>query len=178
MTKKRKKRKKPIAKPQFSIPNIAIIGLASIIAIALFSAVDKLFYEDGKIEIKPKTNLEELLTVSHYEKKYGEKITIQLLNGCGKNGIASNYSKYLLASGHDVINKGDTKEYNYKYSEIITRRSNPTAANEIAELLGISKNQIRSEIDNYLQCDMTLILGKDYLNLKSYIKVLEINPSF
>ena len=178
MTKKRKKRKKPIAKPQFSLPNIAIIGLSVIIAFALFSAVDKIFYSDKKIEPNHKTNLAELLTVSTYEEKYGEKITVEILNGCGAKGIADQFSKYLLEKGHDVIQKGNAQNFDYLHSEVITRNSNITAANNIANLLGISENQISSKSDRTLQCDVTLILGKDFKDLKSFSKVLEVNPTF
>ena len=79
MTKKRIKRKKPIAKPQFNLPNLAILGLSIIIAIALFSVVDKFFYSDNKAEFTTPQDLAQLLTVSKYEKETGHKITIQLL---------------------------------------------------------------------------------------------------
>ena len=96
MTRKRKKRKKPITKPQFNPPNIVILGLALIIGFALFSAVDNFFYSDDKVKFEEKIDLATLLTVSKYQNKYGEKISIQILNGCGKVGLAENYSEFLI----------------------------------------------------------------------------------
>ena len=72
MTRKRKKRKKPITKPQFNPPNIVILGLALIIGFALFSAVDNFFYSDDKVKFEEKIDLATLLTVSKYQNKYGE----------------------------------------------------------------------------------------------------------
>ena len=115
MTKKRRKRKKPIAKPQFNLPNFAILGLSIIIGIALFSAVDKLFYSDNKIEFKSTTDLASLLTVSKYEDEMGVKIEIQLLNGCGKKGLAEDYAKFFWEYGHDVLEKSNAPHFNYKY---------------------------------------------------------------
>ena len=178
MTKKRRKRKKPIAKPQFNLPNIAILGLSLIIGIALFSAVDKLFYSDNKIEFNSTTDLTSLLTVSKYENEIGIKIEIQLLNGCGKRGLAEDYTKFLLEYGHDVLEKSNAPHFNYKYTEIISRTANIKAANVIADLLGISKNKIRTEIDPKVHCDITLILGNDYDKLPSFNEVLKINPPF
>ena len=178
MTKKRRKRKKPIAKPQFNLPNIAILGLSVIIAIALFSAVDKIFYSDNKIEFNTNTDLASLLTVSKYEKEMGIKIKIQLLNGCGKKRLAENYAKFFLEYGHDVLEKRNAIHFNYKHTEIISRTANIKAANVIADLLGISKNQIRTEIDPKVYCDITLILGNDYDELSSFNEVLKINPPF
>ena len=100
------------------MPNIAILGLSVIIAIALFSAVDKIFYSDNKIEFNTNTDLASLLTVSKYEEEMGMKIEIQLLNGCGKKGLAENYAKFFLEYGHDVLEKRNAIHFNYKYTEI------------------------------------------------------------
>ena len=178
MTKKRKTRKKPIAKPQFNLPNVAIIGLSTVIAFALFSIVDKVFYSDDKIEVKRNSNLAKLLTVSTYEKEFGEKISIQVLNGSGEKGIAERFSKFLHNSGHDVVLRGNADHFSYKNSEIIIRNSNKFAAENIANLLGINQNKISTQKDKLLLCDITLILGKDFDELKSFSDVLKVNPSF
>ena len=107
MIKKRKKRKKPIAKPQFNLSNIAILGLSIIISIALFSVVDKFLYSNDKLDFDSTHDLSKLLTVSKYEKETGDKITIQLLNGCGKKGLAEHYAKFFLKYGHDVLEKSN-----------------------------------------------------------------------
>ena len=52
------------------------------------------------------------------------------------------------------------------------------AANVIADLLGMSKNHIRTEIDPKVHCDITLILGNDFDESSSFNEVLKINPPF
>jgi len=178
LTKKRKKRKKPIAKPQLNLPNIAIIGLSIVIAFALFSIVDKVFYSEDKIEMTRKSNLAELLTVSTYEKEFGEKISIQVLNGSGEKGIAERFSNLLQNNGHDVVLRGNADHFSYKNSEIIIRNSNKIAAENIANLLGINLNNISTQREKLLLCDITLILGKDFKELKSFSEVLKVNPTF
>jgi hypothetical protein len=176
MIKKRKKRKKPINKPEFNIPNFAIIGLSLIISIALFSAVDKLFYSDNKEEFKENLDLGELLMTSNYEKETGHKINIQLLNGCGEKNLAESYNTFFLTNGHDVLEKKNAPHFEYPKTKIISRIINLDPANNIATLLGIPIEEVELEIDNNQICDITLILGKDYSKLTSFDKVLEINP--
>lgn len=175
MIKKRKKRKKPINKPQFNIPNIAIIGLSIIISIALFSAVDKLFYSDGKKKFKKNLDLSELLITSSYENETGNKINIQLLNGCGEKYLAEKYTTFFIKNGHDVLEKANAPHFEYPKTKIISRIIKLDPAHNIADLLGIPVEEIETDIDNNQTCDITLILGKDYTKLKSFDKVLESN---
>ena len=174
----RKKRKKPIAKPQFNPPNFVIIILAVIIGFALYSAVDKIFYSENKIILEENRDIRTLLSVSTYEKKFGEKISIQLLNGCGKRGLAENYSVFLIEEGHDVISKSNAPHHEYIKSEIIIRNANHIAAKNISELMGISEQNISVDPNPNLQCDLTIILGKDYKKLTSHSKMLNTNPLF
>jgi len=175
MIKKRKKRKKPISKPQFNIPNFAIIGLSIIISVALFSAVDKLFYSDGKKEFNKNLKLSELLMTSSYEEETGNKIKIQLLNGCGERYLAEKYATFFLKNGHDVLEKANAPHHKYPKTKIISRIIEIDPAHNIANLLGIPIEEIETDIDNNQTCDITLILGKDFTKLKSFDKVLESN---
>tara|TARA_S200000501_G_C20862652_1_gene760572 strand:+ start:1780 stop:2328 length:549 start_codon:yes stop_codon:yes gene_type:complete len=178
VTRKRKNRKIPITKSQFNPPNIFIFGLSLVIAIALFSAVDKIFYSNDKIEFNENTDIASLLTVSQYEKTYGEKISIQILNGCGAKGLAEDYSVFLIKEGHNVIEKENASNHDFKKTEIIIRNSNRLAAYNIAELIGISEKNISADPNPNLQCDLTLIIGKDYMDLPSHSKMLNAIPTF
>ncbi|MED5474613.1 MAG: LytR C-terminal domain-containing protein [Candidatus Neomarinimicrobiota bacterium] len=178
MIKRKRRKKKKFSLSNFNPPNVIILCLSLIIGLALYSLIDHFFYSNNKIKFNHNIDIVSLMTKSEYETKYGNKITIQLLNGNGVKGLAENYSMYLIQEGHDVISKQNARHHNYKESELILHNSNRKAAEDIANLIGISKKKIIIDPDPNLQCDVTLILGNDYKNLYSHKKMLSSLPHF
>ncbi|NQT34255.1 LytR C-terminal domain-containing protein [bacterium] len=93
-------------------------------------------------------------------------INIQVLNGGAKGGLAGRTGKWLEKNGYNVKDIGNADRSDYRYSQIIDRSGNLTAARELASLLGIKEEQIkRLKLMPEPEFDLTLILGRDYRRL-------------
>jgi len=89
---------------------------------------------------------------------------VQVLNGCGVNGLAAKASKFLRLKGYDVVDVGNTPPL--LESLVVDRVGNRDAARKLAKLLGVSEENIIQQSCDYLELDLTVILGKDYKELK------------
>jgi LytR cell envelope-related transcriptional attenuator len=131
-------------------PNLII---ASLIIILMFAGY-KLFSD-----IKP------LLSGNDsYENKVLAKdlIQVEVLNGCGKNGIADKFTELLRKNKFDVVNTGNYKSYDVNYSIVIDRTGNLENATRLADLLNIDRKNVIQQINKNSFLDVTLIVGKDY----------------
>jgi hypothetical protein len=99
-----------------------------------------------------------------------QKTQVEVLNGCGTSGIAKSATNFLRTADIDVVYLGNYKNFNVSKSQVIDRSGNPENARKIARLLGISENQVKSEIDKSKQLKASIILGKDYKTLIPFKK--------
>jgi hypothetical protein len=97
-----------------------------------------------------------------------QKSQIEVLNGCGTAGIARSATDFLRKGDFDVVYMGNYKNYNVNKSMVIDRIGNKDTALKIASLMGISQQQVKTEVDKNKQLDASVILGKDYQNLKPF----------
>lgn len=100
-----------------------------------------------------------------------ENIQIEILNGCGINGIAKIFQAYLREQGFDVVNTDnymvDGKRYwNLKESKIIDHIGHREQAESLARSLGISFAKIELKKSQIAVYDMSVVIGKDYKKLK------------
>ena len=94
-------------------------------------------------------------------------IRIQVLNGCGKAGIAGKAGKWLKKNGYNVCKIGNADRNDYKESRIIDRTGNMTTARKLAALLRINEIHIKQlKLMKNPDIDLTLILGKDFTRLE------------
>lgn len=85
---------------------------------------------------------------------------IQVLNGCGTDGIAHLISEYLRRNNFDVKNIGNAKNWNYPETLVISRINDTTIASQVATVLNSSNLVlIKNEEESY---DVTVIVGPDY----------------
>jgi hypothetical protein len=96
------------------------------------------------------------------------KIQVEVLNGCGVAGIASDVTKYLRENNIDVVNIGNHTSFDFNKTKIWQRVNKTEPAQNIAGLLGLDNGSIESKIDSNLQLDVTIILGNDYNTLKPF----------
>ncbi len=96
------------------------------------------------------------------------KIQVEILNGCGVNGLARRATGLLRKAGFDVVNTDNYQSQNVRYSFIIDRTGNKETAKKLAKALGIPESRIRTQKDLSLALDVTLVLGKDYRKLKLF----------
>jgi len=88
-------------------------------------------------------------------------IQLEVLNGCGVNGIANSYTNILRRNGFDVVETGNFDHFNLKESFVISRSGNMNNAYRIARALGIDeKNVIREESSDFY-LDATVVMGSD-----------------
>ena len=101
-------------------------------------------------------------------------LRVQVLNGCGINKaaarVAEKLREYNLSSENlifDVIDQRNFKDSLVTQTLIVDRVGNPKIAEQVADLLGIDRSNIIMDIlkDNYLDLNLSLILGKDYQKL-------------
>ncbi|MDZ7260835.1 MAG: LytR C-terminal domain-containing protein [candidate division KSB1 bacterium] len=99
-------------------------------------------------------------------------IDVEVLNGCGVDGVASKITEYLRAKGFDVVYFGNYTRFDIEETIVIDRRSlDKENAKKVAEALGITNEKNIIQIKNdQKQLDVSVIIGKDYPRLKAYRK--------
>jgi hypothetical protein len=140
--------------------NIAIkfgIAILSVLILLLISSF--IFKVSGKpVDAK----LDESLRTSRYD-----VIQLNVLNGCGEEGIAGKTMDYLRALGFDVVEIGNY-ENNIEESIVIDRLGDPLSSRKVAYALGISDSLVVSKIDSNLYLRSTVVIGKDFNTLKPF----------
>ena len=108
-------------------------------------------------------------------------VKISIKNGCGIKGLGLTYKKYLLNIGYDVSDFGDAKKpnnenhYGHSDTKIYFHKNNKSSALELSKHLGISSDKIHEKSNSKYYHDLTLILGQDYRNLKSYAEAAKFD---
>lgn len=96
-----------------------------------------------------------------------QKLQVEVLNACGASGIASTVTQYLRDHDVDVVNVGNYTRFDLNKT-MLWERIKEADSQRIAQLLGVSEDNIDSKIDTNLQLDITIILGSDYATLKPF----------
>lgn len=98
-----------------------------------------------------------------------QKIQVEVLNGCGVARVASRLTDYLRDQDIDVVSTGNYKSFNVSTSFIFNRSGKAENSQQIAKLLGLDVQNIRESIDTSLQLDATVVIGKNYKNIKPFL---------
>ncbi len=93
---------------------------------------------------------------------------VEILNGCGANGVAAKLKRYLRQHNVDVVSTGNYKHFEVPRSKIWDRVDHQDKSKTLALLMGISSGYVSVQKDHNLQLDATIILGLDYKNLKPF----------
>ncbi|MGQ0703775.1 MAG: LytR C-terminal domain-containing protein [Gemmatimonadales bacterium] len=86
-------------------------------------------------------------------------ITVEVLNGTGRAGLARVATRVLRQEGFDVLYFG-TANHPVQRTEILVRRGDSSAAERVARVLGVGR--VRVALDTLLRLDVTVLLGDDY----------------
>ena len=107
-----------------------------------------------------------------------KKADVEILNGCGEEGVAKLYTNFLRDLNYDVVSIENAKDkygknnFDHEYSKIIINKKNKLrAAYEMSLKIGIDKENINKNYDSEYTWDLVLIIGKDYNKLNSYLKI-------
>lgn len=98
----------------------------------------------------------------------GEQIQVNVMNGCGKDGIAHQTMDYLRARGFDVVEITNYEHFAVEHSFLIDRVGDTLSARKVAYALGIPDSLIVDERDSTLYLRSSIVLGKDYSALKPF----------
>lgn len=96
----------------------------------------------------------------------GRIIQLEVLNGCGVPGVATQFTSILRNNGFDVVETGNFDNFDMQNTVVIARNFNPENAERIARALGVDQKYIFIEASEDFYLDATLIIGSDYQSLK------------
>jgi hypothetical protein len=106
------------------------------------------------------------------------KIQVEVLNGCGEQGIAKILADRLVKNNYDVVNSGNYIEkgktfFNVPKTKIIDQlktAENLTRAKDLANLIGISQHLVESYENPAPIADISIVIGKDFKTLPIFKK--------
>ena len=148
--------------------------LFSIICSAIFFILFFFINDNSSDEINNQSSvdLSSLISKTKTEIKTGDKIQIQIQNGCGLSGIAKVYTKFLRTSGYDVLEYTNANHFNFENTQLIVHKKDTIGfVNEMVQILKIKPDFITYNHNNNFIYEMTVIIGHDYNNLDSYNEV-------
>ncbi len=101
------------------------------------------------------------------EAELGEQLKVEVLNGCGVNGIANTFKEILQNQNYDVVYVGNADSYDYAKSVVIDRgRRSEKDIKKFCKFLGV-RNAVKIK-NSDLQVDVRFIIGADYSTLKAF----------
>ena len=92
-------------------------------------------------------------------------LQINVLNGCGVNGVGNTMTRYCRQMGYDVVEMGNYKKFDIEHSIVIDRSGKMSEAQQLASLLGIEKKNVVQQFNNDQMVSASVVIGKDYKSL-------------
>ena len=103
-----------------------------------------------------------------------DNIKIEILNGCGVNRLAVRLRNYLIKNNYDVIDYRDYGRYDIPKTLVIDRKyMDKKSAKKIADVLGVKSQQVFPQLSPQRKLDVSIIIGKDYKELKGFKKIIQ-----
>jgi hypothetical protein len=96
---------------------------------------------------------------------FNKNIQLNVLNASGVPGIASKTRNHLRQLGFDVVEIGNY-DMLMDSTVIIDRLGDRTSSYKLSKAVGLDESKIETVIDSSLYLRATLILGKDFSNLR------------
>ena len=119
------------------------------------------------------------LAVEIFKKNPIQDIKIEVLNGCGIQGLAAKTAEFLRLKQLDVVRSDDADHHNYPKTVIIQRNENIESLKHVSDSFGVLMNdesRIKIVPDETLGVDVTVILGKDYESFPEFNSFLSSKP--
>lgn len=89
-------------------------------------------------------------------------LQVQILNGCGIDGVASRFKSFLDRNGFSVEDTRNADNFNYRNTVIYAHARSITQARQIATLLEIDIDRVTQTISETGEYDIIITLGRDY----------------
>ena len=176
--KTRRKSKPSKKKSLVSGTNVALV-LLSITSVAFVASVVNRHLRGGMTIQDFRQEAPLALTVAAHDNSLLRDIEVEVLNGCGINGLAQQFTDYLRDKHLDVIRTEDADNFHYDKTIVILRRDEFEKVAQVAKLLDISpRDSIRVFVDpdGSLLTDVTIVIGSDYLNISPVERFLASQP--
>jgi hypothetical protein len=87
------------------------------------------------------------------------RVTIEVLNGTRRPGVARAATRILRRQGLDVVFFGNTEE-RADSTRVIVRRGDPALGRDVRQALGVGR--ILAEPDTLRRVDVTVVVGQDF----------------
>lgn len=116
------------------------------------------------------------LAAEIYEENPILDIQVEVLNGCGTNGLAGHAADFLHSNQIDVVRSTNADHYDYNKTLLISRNENVSGLKEVASSLGFDiqdRSRVLIQPDASSDVDITLILGKDYTTINPLVKFID-----
>ena len=174
---KRNTRRKPKKNNLKSLISNLILVILGVLVVGFFiSGFNQVFFNSGIDANYP--DLSKLITKTKYEYKTGHKIQVEIRNGCGIPNLARMYTDFLRDEGLDVMDSKNADHFNYFETKILHHRGDINRAVVLADILKIDKSNIIDDKNENLFYDLTLIIGKNYMDLLSYRDAVLFQPPY
>ena len=158
------------------ISNVTL-GILSLLVFGFLSSSMKRIFFNSDIDTNY-PDLSTLLTKTEYEKSTGYKIQLEIWNGCGISNLALMYTDFLRSEGLDVMDSKNADHFNYSKTTILHHRGDMSRALVLSEILKLDPINIIEDKNESLFYDLTLVIGKDYIDLPSYRNAVLFQPQF
>jgi hypothetical protein len=94
-----------------------------------------------------------------------QDIRVEILNGCGDDGIAARLATRLREQGFDVMTLGNADSYAFLETLVIDRVDKMHHARHVADILGTQNLIQQITPDPFRLEEVTIIVGRDYAHL-------------
>lgn len=137
--------------------------------ILIFLLITVIIYLSYSIFIK--LTKESVVDLSSIKKEVpSDIIQAEVMNGCGVNGVADRFTDYLRDNKVDVVKIGNYVQFDIDETMVIDRIGNRANADKVAEVLGVAKGNVISQINDDYFVDVTIVIGRNYFNQTPIIK--------
>ena len=154
--------------------SIIIIVLLSVSYYFYFELPDpagkEIIADDTDMNPQEETVIEEPQITETSSAPFEDNIQLEVLNGCGFNGVAKTFQSYLRENGFDVVNTDNytedgKKRWDISKSMVIDRIGKIEQAMAVARVLDIPSSRVFSRENGDSIYDVSVVIGKDFKSL-------------
>ncbi len=143
------------------------------ITILLLMGANFLFLISLLCHSRAREGAEQAITPNRLEQLPVQKTTnlikVEVLNGCGTPGVAKQLTEYLRKRDVDVVYFGNFENQEISETLVIDRQDhNLKNAKIIGDIIGVGKDRMFPQISPQRQLAVTIIIGKNYSQLKAF----------
>ena len=151
------------------------IGVSVLAVVFLAYSWSQNHFQNSRTELTTQSRLSiygdekpTLITKRMWLEKAYRDIQVEVLNGCGVDGVARRMTEYLRDTGFDVVNTENADHFDYSRTIVLDRSGDREKAVNVAVKLGLDTTAVRQEINEGLLLHATVIIGGDYESLPAF----------